>query len=74
MLKKILFLPLKCSLCPKFISQKRNTKKILMGQFIERGIEEARETGDFVILVYNNKISAVAQIDGDLVKAKKVLG
>lgn len=45
-------------------------KKVLMGQFIEN--KKSLQNNDFVILVYNNNISAIAQIDGNLIKVKKV--
>lgn len=45
-------------------------KKVLMGQFIQN--KKSLQNNDFVILVYNNNINAIAQIDGDLIKVKKV--
>lgn len=45
-------------------------RKILMGQTIEN--KNNLQPNDFVILVYNNNISAIAQIDGNLIKVKKV--
>lgn len=45
-------------------------KKILMGQFIEN--KKSLQNNDFIILVYNDNINAIAQVDGDLIKVKKV--
>lgn len=46
-------------------------KKILMGQFIENKSNLVED--DFLILVYGNNISAIAQINNNLIKVKKVL-
>lgn len=45
-------------------------KKVLMGQFLNN--KNNLHQDDFLILVYNNNISAIAQIDGNLIKVKKV--
>lgn len=45
-------------------------KKVLMGQSIEN--KKNLQTKDFIILVYNNNISAIAQVSGNLIKVKKV--
>lgn len=47
-------------------------KKVLMGQFIEN--KKSLQNNDFVILVYNDNISAIAQIEDNQIKVKKVFG
>lgn len=46
-------------------------KKVMMGQFLENKKNKINEA-DFVILIYNNKINAVAQINDNQIKVKKV--
>jgi len=48
-------------------------KKISMGQAIDNKSPK-NNNGDFAILIYNEKINAIAQIDGTQIKAKKVFG
>lgn len=47
-------------------------KKVLMGQFIEN--KNNLQSNDFVILVYNNNISAIAQVEDNQINVKKVFG
>lgn len=45
-------------------------KKIMLGQFIENKNNLQKDA--FLILVYNNRINAIATSDGNLIKVKKV--
>jgi len=45
-------------------------KKVMMGQFFEN--RQNIKSSDFIILIYNNKINAIAQIAGNEIKVKKV--
>lgn len=45
-------------------------KKVMMGQFINN--KNNLQNGDFLILIYNNNVNAIAQVDDDLIKVKKV--
>ena len=68
--EKNLIAPLDLINLPKVELDEIEHKKISMGQFIpnKNGLNE----NDFLILVYNNEIKAIAQINNDLIKAKKV--
>lgn len=44
-------------------------KKVMMGQFLENN---SVQCNDFLILIYNNKINAVAVVDDGKIKVKKV--
>lgn len=70
--EKYLINPLEKLNLPQLTIEDEEYKKIMMGQFIKNKTE--LKTGDFLILIYNNNISAVAQIDGDQIKVKKVFG
>lgn len=45
-------------------------KKVLMGQFLNN--KNNLQNDEFIILVYNNNISAIAQVIDNLIKVKKV--
>ena len=44
-------------------------KKVMQGQFLEN---KSINSNDFMILIYNNKINAVAFADDGKIKVKKV--
>lgn len=61
--------PLEVIALPKLIIDEMEHKKVIQGQFLEN------KTGlcnDFLILIYNNRIDAVAFADNTKIKAKKV--
>lgn len=55
---------------PKVEINEDEYKKALMGQFIQNKTDS--KEGDFLILVFDNKITAIAQIQDSLIKVKKV--
>lgn len=69
--EKNLINPLEMLNLPQIEINDDEQKKVLMGQAIEN--KKSLQNNDFLILIYNNNISAVAQIDGNLIKVKKVL-
>jgi tRNA pseudouridine55 synthase len=80
-IKKGLINPLNLINLLQIIINEDEYKKVLMGQAIELKSNHstlqpfslsAKDHSHLVILVYNNNISAMAQIDGNLIKVKKV--
>lgn len=68
--EKNLINPLDIINLPKFEINQQEQKKIVMGQFIENKSNLVDES--FLILTYGSNISAIAQVCGSLIKAKKV--
>lgn len=69
-IEKSLINPLKIMNLAQIEINEDEQKKVLMGQFLNN--KNNLHQDDFLILVYNNNISAIAQIDDNLIKAKKV--
>lgn len=55
---------------PKIEINEAEHEKILMGQFIEN--KNNLKEDEFIILVYNNNINAIAGVSGNQIKVKKV--
>ena len=68
---KNLINPLKMLDLVQIILQEEDYKRALMGQPILNKSQEINN-GDFVILIYNEKISAIAQLSDKQIKVKKV--
>lgn len=66
---KNLINPLNMLPLPQIAISEEEHKKVLMGQFIKN---KSNITNGEVVLIYNDKISAVAFISDDLIKVKKV--
>lgn len=56
---------------PKIVINEDEHKKIMMGQFIQN--KSDLQNDNFLILVYNNNVNAIAKIEDNLIKVKKVL-
>lgn len=56
---------------PKIEVNEDEHKKIMMGQFIQN--KSGLQNDDFLILVYNNNVNAIAKVEDNLIKVKKVL-
>lgn len=69
--QKTLINPLDMVNLPKLDISEDEHKKIVMGQAIEVTNLKNQDT-NLIILIYNNKINAVAQVNGNIIKAKKV--
>lgn len=67
---KNLINPLSMIDLPKIVINENEYKQILQGQFIEN--KNKLKENDFLILVYNNSISAIAQVHGNQIRVKKV--
>lgn len=85
--EKNLINPLEMLNLPKIEINEEDHKKVLMGQVIENNFERKPEivpeiaknlqyqdvkADNFIILIYNNNINAVAQVSGNQIKVKKV--
>lgn len=78
--EKNLINPLDMLDLPKIEITEEEHEKIMLGQFIEAArhkliLNSLATSGhgfDFLILVYNNNVNAVAQLSGNLIKVKKV--
>ncbi|HNW26313.1 MAG TPA: tRNA pseudouridine(55) synthase TruB [Candidatus Gastranaerophilaceae bacterium] len=70
-IEKNLINPLKMLNLTQIILNEIEYKKITMGQFIDN--KNSLQNDDLIILIYNNEIKAVANVDGNLIKVKKVL-
>lgn len=58
---------------PQIVINEEEHKKIIMGQFIEnKNNLKATNGNNFLILIYNNNINAIAQVHDNQIKAKKV--
>lgn len=68
--EKNLINPLNMLDLPKIEINAEEHEKIMMGQFIEN--KNNLQNNDFLILVYNNNINAIAQVSDNLIKVKKV--
>lgn len=68
--EKHLIDPLEMINLPKIEIDELEERKISMGQFIPN--RSNLKEDDFLILVYNNNVKAIAQIKDNLIKAKKV--
>lgn len=68
--KKNLINPLDMLDLPKLEINEEEHEKIMMGKFLEN--KNNLQCDDFLILVYNNNVNAIAQIDEKLIKVKKV--
>lgn len=69
-INKNLINPLDMINLPKYEISEEEHEKIMMGKFIEN--KNNLHNDDFLILVYNNNVNAIAQIDNKLIKVKKV--
>lgn len=69
-IEKNLINPLDIINLPRIEITEEEQKKVLMGQFLNN--KNNLHQDDFLILIYNNNISAIAQIDDNLIKVKKV--
>ncbi len=70
-IEKTLINPLKMINLAQIILNEDEYKKILTGQFINN--KNNLQKDDLIILIYNNEIKAIANVDGGLIKVKKVL-
>lgn len=68
--EKNLIHPLDMLDLPKIEINEKEHKKIMMGQFIEN--KNNLQNSDFLILVYNSNINAVAQVSDNVIRVKKV--
>lgn len=68
--EKNLINPLNILDLPKIAINEEEHKKIILGQFIEN--KEKLKDDDFLILIYNSNINAIAQVSGNYIKVKKV--
>lgn len=66
--KKLIY-PLDMINLPKITITREEQEKVIVGQFIDN--RESYKEGDFLILVYNNKISAIAYVNENKIKVKK---
>lgn len=69
--EKNLINPLEMIPLPKISVNEEEYKKILMGQFLNN--KNNLQNDEFLILIYNNNVVAIAKSDGDKIKVKKVL-
>lgn len=72
--KKNLINPLEMINLPQIEINEEEHKKIMMGQFLNNKNNNLNtlKNDDFLILIYNKNINAVAQVSDDLIKVKKV--
>jgi len=68
---KNLLNPLEMLNLPKLEITEEEHKKVLQGQYF---YNNSVKSNDFLILIYNNNISAVAEVDNGKIKVKKVFG
>lgn len=68
--QKNLINPVDMITLPQISINEEEHKRILMGQAIEN--KNNLQNGGFLILVYNNNVNAIAQMQGDKIKVKKV--
>lgn len=68
--EKHLINPLNVLDLPKIDINEEEHNKILMGQFLNNKNNLQRD--DFLILIYNNSVDAIAKAEGNIIKAKKV--
>ena len=61
--------PLEVLNLPKLVIDDFEHKKVIQGQVLEN---RTKLCNDFLILIYNNRIDAVAFADGSKIKVKKV--
>lgn len=57
---------------PKVVINEEEHKKVKMGQTIYKDDSENLQKSEFLILVYNNEINAIAKIENNQIKVKKV--
>lgn len=69
--EKYLINPIDIINLPKFEINEEEKDKIKLGQFLSN--KTSLQNDDFLILVYNNNVNAIAKIEDNLIKAKKVL-
>lgn len=69
--EKYLINPIDMINLPKFEINEEEKNKIKLGQFLPN--KTSLQNDEFLILVYNNNINAIAKIEDNLIKAKKVL-
>lgn len=72
--EKNLLNPLDVLTLPKFEINPEEYKKVLQGQAINADGKISDFQSDFLILIYNNGVSAIATLDGNAIKVKKVFG
>lgn len=72
--EKNLLNPLDVLTLPKFEINPEEYKKVLQGQVINADGKISDFQSDFLILIYNNGVSAIATLDGNAIKVKKVFG
>lgn len=71
--EKILINPPEVLNLPQMELNEEEQKKIAMGQFLnQKNTKHNLNEGDFLLLIHANNISAIAQISGKQIKAKKV--
>lgn len=73
--EKNLISPLNMINLPQLEINEEEHKKVLMGQFLnisDARLNFSKDYNDFLILVYNNSIDAIAQNEGNIIKVKKV--
>jgi len=72
-IEKKLIYPLEIINLPKIIINEEEQDKIMVGQFIENKKDNkgGYKEDDLLILVYNNKISAIAYVNENTIKVKK---
>lgn len=70
-IEKYLINPIDMINLPKFEINEEEKNKIKMGQFLSN--KTSLQNDEFLILVYNNNVNAIAKIEDNLIKAKKVL-
>lgn len=68
--EKNLINPLEMLNLPQIVINEEENKKVMMGQFIDN--TNNLKEGDFLILIYNNNINAIAMINDNQIKVKKV--
>jgi len=65
-----LLMPLDLINLPKLEISEEEHKKVMMGQFLQN--KNKIKNDENLILVYNNNVNAIARVEGDLIKVKKV--
>lgn len=73
--EKKLINPLDMLNLPKIVIDEDEYKKVLKGQFLQNrsGLKNLK-VDDFIILIYDNNLTAVAAIEDNQIKVKKVFG
>lgn len=69
-IEKTLINPLEVINLAQIEISEEEQRKVLMGQFLNN--KNNLHQDDFLLLIYNNNISSIAKVDGNLIKVKKV--